>query len=181
MSKIELIIGPMFSGKTSELIRRINRYIIKKKKCLVINHHKDIRYSDNNCIVSHNNISLEGLKLNNLNQNINIMLEYDVVGIDEAQFFDEIDLVETTEFLANNGKIVIIAGLNSDFNRKSFDSISAIIPKVDTLDILYAICINCNNDASFTKKKIKSNQIIEIGGIELYEPVCRKCFHINIH
>ncbi|AAG02722.1 thymidine kinase [Betaentomopoxvirus amoorei] len=177
---IELIIGPMFSGKTTELMRKINRYILSNQKCVIITHNIDNRFINKNIINHDGNILNKEylyIKTNNLINEINIVDNYDIIGIDECQFFEENDLEQFCDKMANNKKKVIVAGLNCDFNRNIFNSISKLIPKVEKIKKLQAICQFCYKDASFTIKKHNKNQIIEIGGQDLYVPVCRLCYN----
>lgn len=176
---IELIIGPMFSGKSTELIRRIRRYDISNKKCLVFKYNKDLRYEENESTIryvkSHNKESWIAIPSDKLMDNIADAMNYDVIGIDEGQFFN--DIIEFAEILSNKGKIVIISALDGDFRRTEFGKICQLIPKCEEVIKLKAICKLCFNDASFTKRVIDSDVVELIGGSEYYIPVCRKCYH----
>jgi thymidine kinase len=174
--KLELIIGNMFSGKSSELIRRINREKSINKKILVINFISDNRYSTNS-VATHDNLKVNCLKLEKLNDiTENMIQQYDSFFIDEGQFF--IDLYANVIKLVDTyKKHVVISGLDGDFNRNPFGDIIKLIPMCDTLDKLKAYCCKCNNGTSapFTKKnsKNKSTSVIDIGGTDKYIPVCR--------
>ena len=177
--KLELIIGNMFSGKSSELIRRINREKAINKKILVINYSQDNRYSTDS-VATHDNTSVKCLKVSNL---IDIpedtILKYDSFFIDEGQFFTDlylnvVSLVETYK------KHVVVSGLDGDSNREVFGQLISLIPICDTVDKLRAYCVKCNDGtyAPFTRKINGSNsQLVDIGGIDKYIPVCR--FHFN--
>jgi len=176
--RIDIIIGSMFSGKSTELIRRINRYKVLGKKILVINHKLDQRYSENS-ISTHSNISLECLsihKLNDINENEEYKQEYnacEVLVIEEAQFFEDLyDVVVKAADVDN--KIVIVAGLDGDSNREEFGDILKLIPKCDSVKKLHALCVKCKDgtSASFTKRLVKNNSQIYIGVSE-FIAVCR--------
>lgn len=172
---LELIFGPMFSGKTTELIRRVERHQIAKRKCAFVKHTIDTRYSENR-IIAHSGrermstfvqASFDTLTLNNL-------MEYDVIAIDEGQFFP--DIVESCEFLANKGKIIIVAALDGTFHRKPFGRILELVPLAESIVKLNSVCMRCFRDAAFTKRLGSEQQDIDIGGAEKYSAVCRNCF-----
>jgi len=172
--KLELIVGNMFSGKSSELIRRINREKCINKKILVVGYIQDNRYGQNT-VSTHDNLKVNCLKLEKLNDiTENMIQQYDSFFIDEGQFFSDlyttvIKLVDTFK------KHVVVSGLDGDFNRQPFGEILKLIPICDNLEKLKSYCCKCNNgtDAPFTKKKSSSNSLIDIGGIDKYLPVCR--------
>jgi thymidine kinase len=178
--KLELIIGNMFSGKSTELIRRINKTKSIKKRILVINHIGDNRYSQNS-ISTHDQLKVNSLKLNTLSElNVNFIPQYDSFFIDEGQFFTDLysyvkDLVDIHK------KHVVVSGLDGDFNRNAFGEMTKLIPICDTVDKLYAYCNKCNNDtlAPFTKLvnvngvNVNNVNVINIGGSDKYIPVCR--------
>jgi thymidine kinase len=172
--RLELIIGNMFSGKTSELIRRINREKSINKKILVINYIGDNRYSVDS-VVSHDNLKIASLKLDTLKLTDNMIHQYDSFFIDEAQFFP--DLYDTVLSLVDiHNKHVVVSGLDGDTFRNSFGEIAKLIPICDTIDKLSAYCCKCNNGnlAPFTKKKTPNQtNLIDIGGSDKYIPVCR--------
>ena len=176
--RIDIIIGSMFSGKSTELIRRINRYKVLGKKILVINHRLDKRYSESS-ISTHSNMMLECLsleKLGDINTNEKFLKEYnscEVLVIEEAQFFEDLyDVVVKAADIDN--KIVIVAGLDGDSNREEFGDILKLIPKCDSVKKLHALCVKCKDGtaASFTKRLVKNNSQIYIGVSE-FIAVCR--------
>lgn len=171
--EIQLIIGPMFSGKSTELLRRIRRYDIAKKSCLLVKHAKDNRY-DEEFVTTHDFQKTRAISTESLEKIYNLLINYQVIGIDEGQFFP--DILETSERLANQGKIVIIAALDSTFQRKPFNKICELIPLCETVIKLNAVCSECYQSASFTKRTTDEKEIEVVGGIEKYKPVCRKCF-----
>ena len=181
MGKIELIIGCMFSGKSSELIRRVRRYESISTNILSINFDGDTRYDDNlNNIITHDQVKHTAISVNKL---IPLMLteEYknaSIIAINEGQFFSDLSdfCITSADF---DNKTIIIAGLIGDYKREPFEQISKLIPHADEILKLSAMCKSCNNGtlATFTKKKTDSTQLIEIGGDDIYEPVCRDCYN----
>jgi thymidine kinase len=175
---IEIILGPMFCGKSTELIRRIRRSSIAKKKCVVFKYEKDIRYETENDIrkvLTHDKQSLEAVPCSKLYDVVLYTKDMDIVGIDEGQFFP--DIVEFCEQLANSGKTVIIAALDGDYLRRPFGRILEIVPLAEYVTKLKAVCMKCQEDASFTKRTVDSSEIELIGGAEAYISTCRKCYH----
>ena len=172
--RLEIIIGNMFSGKSTELIRRINREKSINKKIIVINFAGDNRYSLNS-VSTHDQTKINSLKLNKLYDfNMNLLHQYDSFFIDEGQFFT--DLYQFVQELVDKySKHVVVSGLDGDFERKSFGDIIKLIPICDTVDKLQAYCSKCNNGTygPFTKKLSKSTQLVDIGGSNKYIPVCR--------
>lgn len=173
LGHIELIIGPMFSGKTTELLRRIRRYSVTQRRCLVVKHRKDTRYSDTECATHdrHVHVAIPCELLGDLEQEF---AAYDVIGIDEGQFFA--DIVTMADKLATAGKIVIVAALDGTFQRKPFGSVLELIPVAEQVDKLHAVCQLCFRDAAFTRRLGDEQQMVElIGGADLYAAVCRNC------
>ena len=172
--KIEVICGCMFSGKTEELIRRIRRAQIAKLSVIVFKPFIDSRYSTNE-IVSHNNMKIESISLKSSMQIKNYSLDFDVIGIDEAQFFDK-NILKVCQQLALNGKRVLIAGLDKDYRGLPFGSMPQLMCEADYLDKLRAICVKCSRSASFTKRISKEVDQVVIGELDKYEACCRRCF-----
>ena len=173
-SRIEIIVGSMFSGKSTELIRRCHRYECIGKNVLFINSVLDTR-CDINEIQTHNNLVHKALKVDKLmNISIDYLRNINVIGIDEAQFFDDLpDFLVKVEIL---NKIVIVAGLDGDFKRKPFGKILECIPLADNITKLTAMCSICKDGtpAIFSKKLYNDNNIVDIGAIDKYVAVCRK-------
>jgi len=170
---IELFIGCMFSGKTSAMMTQVNRHKIAGRKCILVKHAADDRYGSG--VINHAGHAYPDIpliKTNDLAQDYLKLLEYDVIGIDEAQFFNDIDTV--AQKLANLGKIIIAAGLDATYLAEPFGNIYKLIPFAEKVEKLSAVC-GCGADASFTKKISKSTTLVEIGGPETYRAVCRKC------
>lgn len=177
----------MYSGKSTELLRRLNISKSMGLKVLYINHSFDNRttneFSTHNNLIK-KNIGISMIKIENLN-NIDIDINnYDVIGIDEAQFFDNLYVI-VGKWVDNKNKRVIISGLNGDFNRNRFGQILDLIPLCDTIDKLNPYCTNCwknkriIKNALFTRKKNNSSNIIEVGAKNIYDVVCRNCY-LNI-
>ena len=177
--RLELIMGNMFSGKSTELIRRINRQKSITKKILIINYIDDNRYSSNS-VATHDHVKINCLKLKKLSDlNNNFVKDYDCFFIDEGQFFSDLysfvkDLVELHK------KHVVVSGLDGDSDRNAFGEIIKLIPICDKVDKLNAYCNKCNNGtvAPFTKRTIQSKSVVDIGGSDKYIPVCRKHFNL---
>jgi thymidine kinase len=171
---IEVIAGSMFSGKTEELIRRIRRAQIAKLKVAVFKPRIDTRYSVDK-IVSHSDMSIPSIVVDNAKQILELAKDAQVVGIDEAQFFD-MDLVDVCEQLANEGKRVIVAGLDQDYRGKPFEPMPQLLAIAEYITKTHAICVVCGNPASKTQRKIKAGERIVVGASDIYEARCRRCF-----
>lgn len=171
---VEVIAGSMFSGKTEELIRRLKRARIARQKVEIFKPAIDIRYSLTE-VVSHDENSIQSTPVEN---SANILLlsgNVDVIGIDEAQFFDK-GLVEVVVKLANLGIRVIVAGLDMDFKGEPFGPIPELMAIADHVDKVHAICVKCGNIAQFSHRLSNMEQIVLLGEKNVYEPLCRSCF-----
>ena len=171
--KIELIIGPMFSGKSTRLIELMRKYVYKAKKTIMVKFYADQRYTEKSEVVTHDLIKYDSINCKILRDSFDTFKNYDVIGIDEGQFFA--DLVEVCEELALMGKIVLIAALNGDFRMEPFPVIQRIIAKADKIKLLKAYCFNCHKDAKFSLRIVQSNETVLIGAGEAYKPACREC------
>ena len=171
---IEVICGNMFSGKTEELIRRLRRAKIARLNVKIFKPKIDTRYEEGN-IVSHNQLKLESLAVKYINELNDLASDADVVGIDEAQFFDE-SIIEIAKDLSSKGKRVIIAGLDTDFKGEPFGPMPKLMCEADFLDKLQAICVQCGNPASYTQRLSKENKQVVIGETDIYEARCRHCY-----
>ncbi|XP_055337471.1 thymidine kinase, cytosolic-like isoform X2 [Paramacrobiotus metropolitanus] len=170
---IQLIFGPMFSGKTTELLRRINRYKIAKYKVLLLKYAKDVRYEEN-CVSTHDRHAVPARNAVMLKECTEECYAYDVIGIDEGQFFP--DILEFAEHLANCGKTIIVAALDGTFQRGPFGDIVHLVPKAENIVKLSAVCIICNSDAAFTRRYSAETAVELIGGSDKYMAVCRECY-----
>lgn len=171
--KIELILGPMFSGKSTRLIEQMRKYVYKAKKTIMVKYYADQRYSEKSEVVTHDLIKYDSINCKLLRNSFETFKQYDVIGIDEGQFFA--DLVEVCEELALMGKIILIAALNGDFRMEPFPVIQRIISKSDKIKLLKAYCFNCHKDAKFSLRIVQSNETVLIGAGEAYKPACREC------
>ena len=176
---IEIICGPMFSGKTEELIRRLKRSIIAKKKILVFKPKIDNRYSDD-CIVTHNNNSIESISVKNGSEKIILKLSENIntIGIDEVQFFNN-KMVSICIELAKQGKRVIVSGLDKDFKGHPFGIMPDLLCAAEHVSKLNAICNKCGNYAYFTKRISNDKNQVLLGELDIYEANCRDCFYNN--
>jgi len=148
--EIQLIYGPMFSGKTTELLRRLRRFTIAKRRCVVMKYKRDIRYDDS-CAATHDHQKAEAIACGRLGEIDPSRLDgVDVIGIDEGQFFP--DCVDFAEKMANQGKIVIVAALDGTFERKPFGNILNLIPLAEVVTKLSAVCMVCQGEAAFSKR-----------------------------
>eukprot|EP00040_Diaphanoeca_grandis_P043991 m.10963 g.10963 ORF g.10963 m.10963 type:complete len:246 (+) comp8569_c0_seq1:186-923(+) len=174
--EIQLIIGPMFSGKSTEMLRRLKRYEHALRPCFAIKHADDSRFSDKNA--SANYISTHdavNVRLASRTPNLFAMKEsianVDVVAIDEGQFFP--DLVPFCEYAANQGKVVIVAALDGNFLREPFQNVCDLIPRSESVTKINAICAVCGEPASFSKRTVADQTVKLVGGSDMYKPVCR--------
>ncbi len=171
---IEVVVGCMFSGKTEELIRRLRRAEIAKQKVVVFKPRIDNRYSSDH-IVSHSEAKLKSLVVENSYEVEQLSQEAQVIGIDEGQFFDA-GIVEVAERLANQGKRVVIAGLDQDYRGKPFEPMPQLLSIAEYITKTLAICVVCGNPADRTQRTIASNERVVVGAKDSYEARCRKCF-----
>ena len=171
--RIELILGPMFSGKSTRLIEIIRKFAYKEKKTIMIKFFGGQRYSDKSEVVTHDLIKYDSIDCKKLRDSFEILKKYEVIGIDEGQFFP--DLVEVSEELALLKKTIIIAALNGDFRMEPFPVVSRIISKCNKIKLLKAYCFNCHKNAYFSLRIIKSNETVLNGVGETYKPACREC------
>ncbi|HUX92999.1 MAG TPA: thymidine kinase [Ignavibacteriaceae bacterium] len=173
---IEVIAGCMFSGKTEELIRRLRRATIAKQKVKIFKPKIDNRYSSSD-IVSHSEQSLPSILIDDINEVLNSSDDADVIGIDEAQFFSS-DIVNVCNQLANNGKRIIIAGLDQDYRGIPFEPMPQLLAIAEYITKTLAICMVCGNPADKTQRKTESAERVIVGAADIYEARCRKCHYI---
>ena len=172
---IEVITGSMFSGKTEELIRRLKRAKIANQKTIIFKPKLDDRYAQNK-LVSHDSNELSSIAIDHSNEILNQTEDIDVIGIDEVQFFND-DLIAVVESLANKGKRVILAGLDMDYKGKPFNPIPQLMSIAEYITKVHAICVNCGNLAHYSNRKSESDELIELGEKDVYEPLCRTCYN----
>jgi thymidine kinase len=171
---IEVICGSMFSGKTEELIRRLNRALIANQHVEIFKPSIDKRYDDVN-VVSHNANTIRSTPVDFASDILLLSGDCDVVGIDEAQFFDN-SLVEVCEKLANSGKRVVIAGLDLDFEANPFEPMPALMSIAEFVTKVHAICAICGNIANFSYRLSTDTEKVKLGEKESYDARCRTCF-----
>ena len=171
---IEVISGSMFSGKTEELLRRLKRAIIARQKVEIFKPAVDTRYHDVN-VVSHNANSIRSTPVQFSEDILLLAGDCDVVGVDEAQFFDE-DLVEVCTKLANGGKRVIVAGLDMDFSGKPFGPMPQLLAIAEYVTKVHAICMKCGDIAHYSYRLTANQKTVMLGEKDTYEARCRRCF-----
>ncbi len=171
---IEVVCGSMFSGKTEELIRRLKRARIAKQKVEIFKPKIDVRYSEEN-VVSHDENVIHSTPVDTASNILLLVSDVDVVGIDEAQFFDN-GLVDVCNTLANMGIRVIVAGLDMDFMGKPFGPMPALLACAEYVTKVHAICMQCGNLAQYSFRKVASEKLVLLGETQEYEPLCRNCF-----
>lgn len=172
---IEVISGCMFSGKTEELIRRLKRVQIAGRKAEIFKPAIDVRY-DANDIVSHDSSRIRSTPVDNPYNILLMVSDVDVVGIDEAQFFDP-GIVEVIEKLALKGIRVIVAGLDMDYLGKPFEPMPALLARAEYITKLHAICQQCGEIANYSYRIPKIDDQVLLGEKNIYEPRCRSCFY----
>ncbi len=173
---IEVIAGCMFSGKTEELIRRLRRATIAKQHVKIFKPAIDLRYSENS-IVSHNEQSLPSVLIKDIKEVFEHSKDAQVIGIDEAQFFSS-DIIEVCNKLANEGKRVIVAGLDQDYKGIPFEPMPQLLAVAEYITKTLAICVECGNPADKTQRKTTSSERVIVGAANIYEARCRRCHYI---
>ena len=171
---IEVICGSMFSGKTEELLRRLKRAKIAKQRVEIFKPAIDTRYS-NVDVVSHDNNSIPSTPVESSGNILLLTSEVDVVGIDEAQFFDE-GIVDVCNRLANSGLRVIVAGLDMDFRGLPFGPMPALMAIADDVSKEHAVCVRCGNPGYVSHRLVAGEKQVLLGELNEYEPICRHCF-----
>ena len=172
--RIEVICGSMFSGKTEELIRCLKRAKLAKQRVEIFKPAIDTRYSDVD-VVSHEGHSIASTPIDSSASILLFSSEIDVVGIDEAQFFDA-GLVDVCNELANNGVRVIVAGLDMDFRGVPFGPMPALCAIADEVSKVHAICVKCGQLANYSHRMVKNDKQVMLGEMTEYEPLCRSCY-----
>lgn len=171
---VEVICGSMFSGKTEELIRRLKRAKIARQKVEIFKPVIDTRYDDEE-VVSHDANSIRSTPVHSSSQILLMANDFDVVGIDEAQFFDD-ELSSVCNILANNGIRVIVAGLDMDYLGVPFGPIPALMATAEYVTKVHAICPICGDLANYSHRIVDQDGRVMLGETDVYEPLCRKHF-----
>jgi thymidine kinase len=172
---IEVITGSMFSGKTEELIRRMRRAGFAKQKIEIFKPAIDTRYSVTD-VVSHDENSIRSTAVENSSNILLMANDVDVIGIDEAQFFDK-HLVDVVVQLANQGIRVIVAGLDMDFKGQPFGPMPGLMAIADFVTKVHAVCVRCGSNALISHRLSDKEQIVLLGEKDIYEPLCRPCYN----
>ncbi|WP_439183432.1 thymidine kinase [Carboxylicivirga taeanensis] len=171
---IEVIVGSMFSGKTEELLRRLKRANIARQKVEIFKPMVDVRYSEDE-VVSHDANAIRSTPVESSGNILLLSSNVSVVGIDEAQFFDN-GLSEVCRQLANQGIRVIVAGLDMDFKGKPFGPIPSLLATAEYVTKVHAICMRCGDLAQFSHRLSNDEKLVVLGEKNEYEPLCRCCF-----
>lgn len=172
---IEVIAGSMFSGKTEELIRRLRRAEFAKQTIEIFKPCIDIRYSEED-VVSHNSTAIRSTPVESSAQILLLADNVDVIGVDEAQFFDN-GIVDVCVKLANNGVRVIVAGLDMDFMGRPFGPMPALFAVAEYVTKVHAVCMHCGELAQYSFRKSENDKIVVLGEKDIYEPLCRRCYN----
>jgi thymidine kinase len=175
--RIELVVGPMFSGKSTELMRRVRRAQLAGQQVVVLKYAGDTRYTDAAALQTHDAATLAARPVTHLmpllSEMDDVLAEAQMVAIDEGQFLP--DLAEFAERMANAGRTVVIAALDSDFQRRAFPVTAAVMPLAERIDKLSAVCLTCGGDAAFSRRLVADTEVELIGGAESYAAACRTC------
>lgn len=172
--RIEVICGSMFSGKTEELIRRMKRAKFARQNVEIFKPAIDVRYSEED-VVSHEGNAISSTPIDSSASILLMSAGVDVVGIDEAQFFDE-HIVEVCNELANQGTRVIVAGLDLDFKGLPFGPMPALLAIADEVTKVHAICVRCGSLAYVSHRLVSNDKQVLLGETQEYEPLCRECY-----
>lgn len=172
--RIEVVCGSMFSGKTEELIRRMRRAKFARQKVEIFKPAMDTRYSEED-VVSHDRHSIKSTPIDSSAQILLLSSDIDVVGIDEAQFFDS-GIVDVCNELANRGVRVIVAGLDMDYKGVPFGPIPALCAIADDVTKVHAICVSCGALAYVSHRTVDNDRRVLLGEMAEYEPLCRECY-----
>jgi thymidine kinase len=172
---VEVITGSMFSGKTEELMRRLRRATFAGLKVQIFKPSIDVRYSENK-VVSHDERSIVSTPVDNASSILLLAGDANVVGIDEAQFFDN-SIIEVCGRLADNGLRVVVAGLDMDFMGNPFGPIPGLLSIAEFVTKLHAICMRCGSLAQYSFRKSDEAGVVVLGEKEKYEPLCRVCYN----
>jgi thymidine kinase len=172
---VELITGSMFSGKTEELIRRLRRAQFAGLKVEIFKPSLDNRYSETR-VVSHDETSISSTPVENASSILLLADNCDVIGIDEAQFFDS-SIVDVCNSLADNGVRIVVAGLDMDYMGRPFGPMPALLAIAEYVTKVHAICTRCGNLAQYSFRKSPEAQQVLLGEKDIYEPLCRRCYN----
>jgi len=176
---LQLIIGPMFSGKSTELLRRVRRHRFGRKNILIVKHASDTRYTPEAAVVTHDRVTETSMCVSHLNElDTAVWNAADVIAIDEGQFMP--DLIEFCDTACSSGKLVLVAALDGTFAKAPFGDVCNLIPRAERVDKLCAVCAACGDDAPFTRRLTEDTSVMLVGGNEAYLPVCRACYALPV-
>jgi thymidine kinase len=176
---IEVVCGPMFSGKSEELIRRLRRAEIARQRVQIFKPRIDERYSADH-IVSHSELKIRSEAVRDANELLNrVDVRTEIIGIDEAQFLGS-EVIGAVVRLADMGKRVIIAGLDTDYLGRPFHPMPELLAVADEITKTLAICMQCGNPAKHTQRLVSSEELVVVGAAGMYEARCRRCFEPNL-
>lgn len=173
--RLEVICGSMFSGKTEELLRRLRRAKFARQTVEIFKPAIDTRYAVGE-VVSHDKNSIASTLVEHSSNILLLSSEVEVVGIDEAQFFD-MGLIEVCQHLADQGVRVIVAGLDMDFKRKPFGPVPGLCAIADDVTKVHAICVKCGALANYSHRLVANEKLVVLGEMQEYEPLCRACYN----
>jgi thymidine kinase len=176
---IEVICGSMFSGKTEELIRRLKRAEFANQPILLFKPVMDNRFAEES-IMSHKGSKLEAISISNASEIMDIWKGERIVAIDEAQFFEE-GIVDVVTTLSNTGVRVLVAGLDMDFKGNPFGFMPQLMAIAEYVTKVHAICVSCGNLAQFSHRIVDDKDLVLLGAVDSYKPLCRSCFNIITH
>ncbi|HET9201562.1 MAG TPA: thymidine kinase [Acidimicrobiia bacterium] len=172
---VEVICGPMFSGKSEELIRRVTRYQIARVPVQTFKPRLDVRYADDE-VVSHSSLKVEAIPVETADELLRRVEDgTKVIGVDEGQFFDQ-GLVDVVEHLAAAGKQVIVAGLDTDYLRRPFEPIPTLCDRAEYVTKMLAVCHRCGGPGMYTQRTVRSEELVVLGAQGAYEARCRVCY-----
>ncbi|MEQ8517838.1 MAG: thymidine kinase [Cytophagales bacterium] len=174
---VEVVSGPMFSGKTEELMRRLRRAKIAQQKIELFKPSLDKRYHEKK-VVSHDESEMESIVIENENDILKLSKDAQVIAIDEAQFFSN-EIIDIIKTIADKGKRVIVAGLDKDYMGKPFGPMPQLMANAEFITKLHAICVRCGSLASFSYRIKKSKKTVMLGATEEYQARCRACFNLD--
>lgn len=174
---IEVVCGSMFSGKTEELIRRLKRAEIAKQNVVIFKPKMDVRYHET-AVVSHDENKVGSIPIENPKDIFQLSKDMDVIGVDEVQFFSE-DIVEVCHELANQGKRVVVAGLDMDFAGVPFHPMPNLMAIAEYVTKVHAICMGCGDVAQYSNRIAEGNEKVMLGEKDNYQALCRSCFNLT--
>ena len=177
---LELIVGPMFSGKSTELLRRVRRHRFGRRAILIVKHTADTRYTSSAAVVTHDRVTETSVCVDRLARlDAAAWARADVIAIDEGQFMP--DLREFCLGACERGKQVLVAALDGTFEREPFGQVCALVPHAERVDKLCAVCGVCGHDAPFTRRLTGETDVVVVGSDDTYVPVCRVCYDLPLH